>query len=282
MIKRNGYRKIKNITFIIIILSGGIIFINRGDIINTTVDVINDNNYGNKFDKIYYYNNDNEQRYEEYKSKNTKLTDEDVVWMVNANLDNVFYSNINKISDTNSKLLLVNKYNKLPDDFVPKNLVKSSSGHYLTYDTNEAFERMKNDALKDGYTLGIASAYRSISSQNYLYNNYLNQDNQDVVDTYSARAGYSEHHTGEAIDLIGSFGSIDEFEQTKESKWVEENAYKYGFIIRYKKEYENITGYKYEPWHIRYIGVEASVDMMDKKIDTLEEYYEKYIVCINK
>jgi D-alanyl-D-alanine carboxypeptidase len=121
------------------------------------------------------------------------------------------------------------------------------------------------------------SAYRSIDGQKYIYNKYLNEDSQENVDTYSSRPGYSEHHTREAIDLRGSFGSIEDFEKTKESKWINENSYKYGFIIRYKKGLEKVTGYKYEPWHIRYVGVEVSTEMKRKNINTLEEYYEKYI-----
>ncbi len=230
-----------------------------------------------EFKDLYYYNKENEKRYEDYKEKNPDISVDDVVWMVNANIDNEFYTNTNKIEDVDSDLLLVNKYNKLPDNFVPKDLVKLESGYYVTSNTKTAFEKMQDDAREQGYNIGVTSAYRSINSQKYLYNNYLTEDTQEVVDTYSSRPGYSEHHTGEAIDLIGSSASMEEFEKTKESKWVDENAYKYGFVVRYKKGYEKITGYEYEPWHIRYVGVQIATEMKDKNINTLEEYYEKYI-----
>lgn len=273
-------KKTSKILLLIIILIVAYLSIMKIKKYKNNVVSVNSNSYKNKegnFKEIYYYNKENEKRYESYKEKNPGISNDDIVWMVNANIDNEFYTNTKQIQSVDSDLLLVNKYNKLPDDYVPKNLVQLDSGHYVTADTKAAFDKIKDDATKKGYRIGVASAYRSISSQKYLYNKYLKEDSQEKVDTYSSRPGYSEHHTGEAIDLIGSFGSIEEFEQTKESKWIEDNAYKYGFIIRYKKGFEKITGYEYEPWHIRYVGVKIATEMKEKNINTLEEYYEKYI-----
>ena len=136
---------------------------------------------------------------------------------------------------------------------------------------------MKEDAKNEGLSITAASAYRSVSYQEGLYNGYLKRDPKAVVDTYSARAGYSEHHTGMAIDFIGSFGSLNDFENTKEYPWVRDNCHKYGFIIRYTAENQWITGYKNEPWHLRFIGIEAATDMKEKGISSFEEYKTKYI-----
>jgi zinc D-Ala-D-Ala carboxypeptidase len=245
--------------------------INSGDAVNS---------YNSIYENVYYYDSRNEQRYINYQSLNSTLSVEEVVWRTNSSLDKEFYSEINEIENTEVELLLVNKYNKLPDNYVPKNLEMLPSGQYLQHNTKIAFEQIKQDAKKKGYIINDASGYRSISYQVELYNFYMQTNSQKVSDTFSARAGHSEHNTGQAIDISGSFGDILEFEYTKEFKWIKENAYKYGFIIRYPKGYENITGYKYEPWHIRYVGVEIATDMREKNINTLEEYYAKFISYI--
>ena len=106
-----------------------------------------------------------------------------------------------------------------------------------------------------------------------MYNNYLKRDGDvALVDTYSARPGHSEHQTGMAIDLLGSFGVLRDFKDTPEGAWVKENCYKYGFTLRYLEGKEAITGYLYEPWHYRYVGVELATYLMKHSL-TLEEYY---------
>ncbi len=234
-------------------------------------------NSTSQFSDIYYYVKDNESRYEEYKKKNSDLSNEDVVWMVNQNLDCEFYSTINIIEDVDSELVLVNKYNKLPDDFVPKNLEQVGGGQYLVHDAKEAFYEMQASAKSEGLQIAAVSGYRSIAAQNELYQKYVEEDSQSNADTYSAKPGCSEHNTGLALDIADPSGSILAFENTDESKWIEENAYKFGFIIRFTEGYESITGYMYEPWHLRYIGKEAANDMKEKGINTYEEYYEKYV-----
>jgi len=242
-------------------------------IINVEEDT---NQYNSIYENVYYYDSRNEQRYVNYQSRNLKLSVDDIVWKTNAGLDKNFYTDIKEIENVDN-CLVVNKYNKLPDNYVPKDLEKLSSGQYLQHDTKIAFEEMNKRAKKLGYKINDVSGYRSISYQKELYNFYLKSYSRNLVDTFSSRAGHSEHNTGQALDITGSFGDLLEFEQTKEYKWIKENAYVYGFIIRYPKGSENITGYKYEPWHIRYVGIEIATDMKEKGINTLEEYYEKHI-----
>lgn len=226
---------------------------------------------------LYYYEEDKVKRYLAYSQRYPELSYEDVVWQVNAGVDQPHYTDVVEITDTEEEILLVNKYHKLPLDFEPKELVPLSSGPLVTPATKEAYEHMVNDAKKEGYTIRGVSAYRSIDYQIEVYNRYLMQDPKEVVDTYSARPGFSEHHTGRTIDLDNVECTMDNFEHTKEAKWVAENAYKYGFIVRYPKGYEHITGYMYEPWHITYVGVPIATEMKEQNIETLEEYWVKYI-----
>ena len=168
-------------------------------------------------------------------------------------------------------IVIVNKTYSLPSNFTPNNLV-SINGYIKVVDyVNEAFVSLKSDATALGLNIYASSGYRSYNDQNYIYNNYVRMDGVEKADTYSARAGYSEHQTGLAIDLNTVNMSFD---NTNESNWLKDNCYRYGFIIRYPKNKDNITGYMYEPWHIRYVGKELSkVLYNDGNWLTLEEYY---------
>ena len=159
-------------------------------------------------------------------------------------------------------LLVVNKTYSLPSTYAPIDAT-------ITKDTNSAFSKMKSDASKLGLNLYISSGYRSYEYQKGLYQRYVNRDGKAKADTYSARAGHSEHQTGLCFDL----NTIsDSFANTKEGIWVAKNCYKYGFIIRYPKGKDSITGYKYEPWHLRYVGVDLATTLHDTNL-TLEEYF---------
>lgn len=158
-------------------------------------------------------------------------------------------------------ILIANKTYSLPSDY----------GNGLTSTTKDAFDKMNADAKSLGLNLWIASGYRSYWTQNTLYNNYVAADGKEEADTYSARPGYSEHQTGLAFDLNSVESS---FANTDEGKWVKDNCYRYGLIIRYPKGKENITGYMYEPWHLRYVGVELATKLYNNgDWITLEEYF---------
>lgn len=168
-------------------------------------------------------------------------------------------------------IVIVNKTYSLPSNFTPNNLV-SINGYIKVVDyVNDAFVSLKSDATALGLNIYASSGYRSYNDQNYIYNNYVRMDGVEKADTYSARAGYSEHQTGLAIDLNTVNMSFD---NTSESNWLKDNCYRYGFIIRYPKDKDSITGYMYEPWHIRYVGKElAKVLYNEGNWLTLEEYY---------
>ena len=133
------------------------------------------------------------------------------------------------------------------------------------------FKDMYNDAVSLGLNIKIISAYRSYEYQKKLYEGYLKNDSVEVVDTYSARAGSSEHQTGYAYDIYNTVKAYTDFGSTEEYKWVKDNAHLYGFIIRYTSDNTKITGYKNEPWHIRYVGIDAAKYIYENNI-TLEEY----------
>ena len=139
--------------------------------------------------------------------------------------------NVIPVKDENRRDLLVNKHNKLRDGYEPYSLVTSLSGILVTPETDKALNEMADDAATEGLNLQACSGYRSFEKQESLYNQYVEDYGQDYADRYSARPGYSEHHTGRAIDLISPQGIMDDFESTPECTWVHENAYKYGFIL---------------------------------------------------
>ena len=127
---------------------------------------------------------------------------------------------------------------------------------------------MRNAAREDGINLFVKSGYRSYIDQKIIYNGYVARDGKEGADRYSARPGHSEHQTGLAFDINSTY---DSFADTPEAKWLAENSYKYGFIIRYPKDKEHITGYKYEPWHVRYLGVDKAKEVFDSGL-CLEEF----------
>lgn len=158
-------------------------------------------------------------------------------------------------------VLIANKTYSLP----------SSYGNGLTKDTMSAFNKMKADATDLGLNIYISSGYRSYYDQKYIYENYVKRDGKEEADTYSARAGHSEHQTGLAFDLNTINAA---FAKTEEGKWVSQNCYKYGLVLRYPEGKSDITGYIYESWHLRYVGIELATKLYnDGDWLTLEEYY---------
>ena len=173
-------------------------------------------------------------------------------------------------------ILIVNKSYPLPKDYVPTNTYKDATGlnycsECINVDAYEKYKLMKADMASLGMNIWIQSGYRSYNLQESLYNKYVNRDGKLAADTYSARPGYSEHQTGLAFDL----NSIsDDFQYTSEGKWVNENAWRYGFILRYPKSKESITGYKYESWHLRYVGEDLATKLYNNgDWITLEEHF---------
>lgn len=189
-----------------------------------------------------------------------------------------FYKNIKKIKNPNDILVLVNKNNQLSNDYIPLNLEEISLEYateekYLQKKAKEAFEALSKNAKKNGYSIIAVSTFRSYEYQDKLYNYYIDTKGLKYADLCSARPGHSEHQTGLAVDVMGSNRDYDQFEQSIEFTWMRENAHKFGFILRYPKGKEKITGFKYEPWHYRYVGKDVAKIIYENEI-TLEEYYK--------
>lgn len=234
-----------------------------------------------KLKSIPYYKKEYQKRYLEYQKENPNLSVENIVTYVNIGIDKPYYTNTKKAENLNTNLILVNKYNYLTEDYIPENLepidiAYARSGMQLVREAKEAFETLSEDAKKEGINIIAMSSYRSYDYQVNLYDNYVATDGKEAADTYSARAGYSEHQTGLAVDVYNKVLPYTSFEETEEFNWMQENAYKYGFILRFPKDKVNITGYQYESWHYRYVGKEAAKYIHNHDL-TLEEYYVKKV-----
>lgn len=201
----------------------------------------------------------------------------DVIELVNTDRDYSFYTNIQSTNLDKDYLMLVNKYHNLDNDYVPNNLVNviNGNGQVLNIVNNELTE-MYNDAKELGLNLFAQSNYRSYSRQETLYNNYVKSKGQVAADRESARPGHSEHQTGLAIDFIIPGQTLEQFYLSNEFIWLKDNSYKYGFILRYPEDKENITGYIYEPWHYRYVGKEVAQYIYENDL-TFDEYYAYFI-----
>lgn len=227
--------------------------------------------------KIDYFNYNSIDRYINYKKKNQQLSTEQIIKNVNMNLDLRHYKDIFKAKNLNKEIILVNKYYYLEKDYVPDNL-KLISNQYSSKEINlvsyakEAFENLSKAAKKENLNVIAMSGYRSYNYQVNLYNKYVKEDGAEAADTYSGRPGHSEHQTGLAVDVYNKKTLYTNFEQTKEFIWMQNHAHEYGFILRFPKGKEDETGYEYESWHYRYVGLEIAKYIHDNKI-TLEEYY---------
>ncbi len=194
------------------------------------------------------------------KDKNNPEISKSIHVKVEKPVDKSHSHSINGVTNLTyiSGILVANKTYALPSDYDPG----------VDEEAMAAFTEMQQAAKQEGCNLYIASGYRSYFTQKDLYEKYVQRDGKFAADTYSARPGHSEHQTGLAFDL----NSIDaSFANTPEGKWVAENCYKYGFIIRYPADKTAITGYMYEPWHIRYLGVNLATSVYQSGL-CLEEY----------
>ena len=221
----------------------------------------------------------NYDRYIEYQKGNA-LDKEQIVLYVNLGLDKEQYEDPVKVSKF-SYTMLVNKYNYLDEDFIPDDLVTVPNDYAV--DTKEkvnktaleAFQKM-SDACKNeiGSKVLVRSAYRDYKSQEETYETYLNAYGKKYAENYVAHPGFSEHQTGLAIDIKAE--SSNTFKGTPESKWLIENAYKYGFILRYESDTEEITKVKSEAWHYRYVGLDIANYIHENDM-TFDEYYIRFL-----
>ena len=187
-----------------------------------------------------------------------------------------------KVDKSSEYLILVNKTHGLGKDYEPADLKRVNSvagdrnGKYqkLRKKAANAFNRLTRAAKKKGYTIKLTSGYRPYSYQQVLYRQYVREDGKNRAEQYSAKPGYSEHQTGLVADVSSpsvNYNLVQAYGTTEEGKWLAANAHRYGFIIRYEEGKEGITGYEYEPWHLRYVGKDAAAEIHRQGV-TLEEY----------
>ncbi len=218
------------------------------------------------------------KRYNSYKEKEN-VSYEDVVTRVNLKLDLPVYTDTTEVKDADNLLVLVNKYNHLPKNYKPSDLtyVDGAYGNKVPMREviKDSFIKLQNAAKNEiNINLMPTTAFRGEDFQTTLYNNYVAKEGVTKADTYSARPSYSEHQTGLSIDLKNT--ALANIRLTDENyTWLANNAHKYGFIIRFPENKENITLYQFENWHIRYVGLEAAKIIYDNKL-TLEEYIDLY------
>lgn len=180
-------------------------------------------------------------------------------------------------TDPSSLWVIANKQHQLsPANYVPGDLV-TVSGAIISNQAVVDFKAMLAAAGAESVRLTAISSYRSYGTQNTLYNSYVANHGQAAADTFSARPGYSEHQTGLAIDFGNnadpSCNFDDCYANMPDGKWLATHAHEYGFILRYTNENQQITGYKNEPWHYRYVGRELSAEMKKQSITTLEQFF---------
>lgn len=226
--------------------------------------------------KVSFFHHNYIDRYVTYHLNNKELPLKDVITHVNIGLDYDYYENTKKSSNLYTNQILVNKYHYLEKNYVPKGLVELNEGYskpgmYLVNEAADAYTKMAQMMKKENLTIRAISSYRSYQYQEKLYTKYLEQDGKENADRYSARPGFSEHQTGLVIDVDNEITPYEQFENTKEFAWMKDHAHEYGFIIRYPKNKELITGYTYEAWHFRYVGKEVATTIKKHNI-TFDEY----------
>ena len=229
---------------------------------------------------IKNFNASNIDRYIKY-NKNNDINYKDTVTRVNLNLDLDVYTDTKEVSDPNSLLVLVNKYNHLPKNYKPSDLAYTDGAYGnqvpMRSCAKEALLELIAAAKKDmNLNIMPTTAFRDESFQTTLYNKYVASDGVKKADTYSARPGYSEHQTGLAIDLRNMALSSNIRFTDENYEWLHNNVYKYGFIIRFPKNKEDITLYQFENWHIRYVGKDVAKIIYENDL-TLEEYIDLYV-----
>ena len=250
---------------------------------NTSLDYLLTIPYNKQISNLInqkYFMEKNLKEYINYLDKNSNIGD--VIAIINVGANNAWYTNTKKTNLEKGHLMLTNKFYYLDSTYNSDNMVKISKQYsygenqFLTSETYNAFLNLFNAAKKEDLTLIINSSYRSYEDQDEIYNEFKNSKGDEYADKIAAKAGFSEHQTGMAIDIQTYGSTASTFHEFDEFKWLQANAHKYGFILRYPKDKEYLTGYEYESWHYRYVGVEAATYIYENNI-TFDEYYAYFM-----
>jgi len=255
-----------------LIITGGVLILISGGLLRA---IVSSSSSEHTYTGVeHYYNNDGESP-----SPNSPTLEPE-----NSNFEQDIAKDVELDLDKNSLTCLVNKEYPLPADYVPDDLILPNINFNISYyaekkllrnDAALAIEKLFSAAEEEGITLYGVSGYRSYKRQEEIYQNNLKTKGTNHTNLYSAKPGYSEHQTGLSMDVSSAsigYQLIDSFGTTVEGQWLAQNCHLYGFIIRYPEDKTKITGYAYEPWHIRYVGQKLATYLFENKL-TMEEYY---------
>jgi len=225
---------------------------------------------------------ENAQRYTDYQTENPDMPFDLVIAHVNAYLDKEQYEDIQNITNPDSITVLVNKIFMLESDWEPSDFVDIGGGHMMRGEAAEYFIKMREAMREDGLNLNIVIVYRSYNSQRNHFRNAVSRLGLASAEAGFARPGHSEHQTGLAVDVLhkahdGGLMMHQGFDDSRQYRWLVENAYEYGFILRYPRNYRNLSGFIYEPWHWRFVGVDVATAMKEEEIALFEEFYGRYL-----
>ena len=231
--------------------------------------------------KEKYFMAKNVERYLEFKEKNKTRTNADIVAMVNVGADRDWYSEPREADITNDYRMLVNKFNFLPEEYEPEDIVRiplqyAFQGHHVRQIVLDAYMDMWKVTNDLGLRLIIDFSFRSFENQKTNYDNVVDIHGRSRADDLVIRPGHSEQQSGLALGIVRFGLPTAQFEETEEFAWLKENAHRYGFILRYPKGKEHITGFRYEPSHFRYIGRDLAKKVHEEGI-TFDEYYAFYL-----
>ena len=230
-------------------------------------------------EKYYLYSNLN--RYLDYYNNNKDVNISDVVAIVNVGADKQWYEAVKETDVSKGNLMLVNKFNALPETFEPTDLQEipgyyALEGMYMSSSIYDDLTAMLDAAREAGYTMVVTQGYRSFDEQASTYKDIEDYNDTRYADSVAARPGHSEYQTGLGV-MVEPYGKeVQDVKTSEENKWLLNNAHKYGFILRYPEGKSNITGFNYDPWRLRYVGVDASSKIHNEGI-TFDEYYAYYI-----
>jgi LAS superfamily LD-carboxypeptidase LdcB len=229
-----------------------------------------------------HYFAENTERYKAFQERHPDMPFDTVIALVNVNNDMEGYRYVDIVTEPDELYVLLNKNFALPPNWEPSELVNVRHGFLARPEAAEYFDKMIAAMREDNLNLVIVSTYRSIARQRNLFNNAAASRGVQRAERSIARPGHSEHNTGLAIDVLhrGATGSLSSmrFENTSQFSWLVDNAHQYGFILRYPLGYTQISGYIFEPWHWRYVGIPIATAMHSRGIVSYEDFYGRFLI----
>jgi len=281
----NGYDKTKIERYLSIYNNSDEKMENIVILVNNDIDLINVNRrLALKLIEDKYYIKKNLYRYINHFLNGEFYDIRTLVATVNAGADQTPYTNTVETDLSKNELILCNRYNYLPDKYYYGELVEVEEGFATVKNVKmslvayEAYKELKENAEAEGNKILINgnNAYRSYQKQQEAFDGYVKSYDMETALAYAAKPGYSEHQTGLAVDVLFNYKNSESY-RYEDYRWLLDNSWKYGFIVRYPKGKEKITNNDYEPWHYRYVGKEAAKFIYENDI-TFDEYYNYFLV----